>query len=172
MINKSLFHDRTESYLAHKPGTASADNYNSAVAASTSALAMDPAINDLSKGIRIGKARRAAVLVALGTIAAGGTVEAYVASASQKADGASMFKVPGFSLTYLATDDNKLLKGEIDLAGLTPSAPVAGDADLNLYIRHNGAEPNACIIVILDGLEREPGQDKPISTYPASLLTN
>ncbi len=168
---KSLLSERLETYLAHKPGTASGDNYNSAVAGSTSALAMNPAINDLSKGIRIGKATRAYILVALGTIAAGATVEAYVSSASEKADGASMFKVPGFALTYLATDDNKLLKGEIDLRGLTPTAPVAGDSDLNLYIRHNSAEPNACIIVILGDLEREPGLDRAISAYPATLLT-
>lgn len=171
MIQRSLLSERLETYLAHKPGTGSADNYNSAVAASTSALAMDPAINDLSKGIRIGKATRAYVLVALGVITNAGTVEAWVASASQAANGASMFKVPGFALSYLATDDNKLLKGEIDLRGLTPTAPVAGDSDLNLYIRHNGAEPNVAIIVLLGDLEREPGKDVLISSYPAGLMT-
>lgn len=171
---RELLIERGEYYLAHAPGLAAADRYNGAVAASTSALGMLPSINNLSKGIRIGKATRALVLVALGDIGTGllGTITAAVASSSEKADGASLFAVPSFSITYADTDDNKFLKGEIDLRAVKPTAPVAGDPDLNLYIRHNGTGVNVAIIVQLGDLEREPGADALTTSYPASLITN
>lgn len=173
MILRNLLSERMETYLAHRPGLAAADNYNSAVAASTSASAMDPAINDASKGIRIGKATRAYVLVGLGALTTGllGTITAVVSSASEKANGASAYTIPSFSMTYADTDSGKVLKGEIDLRGVTPTAPVAGDSDLNLYIRHNGTGVNVAIFVILGDLEREPGKDTLSTSYPATLMT-
>lgn len=174
MIEKKLIAERSITYNSHRPGLAAGDRYNGQVAGSTAATAMAPTVGGDGKAIKIQPACRALVTVSLGDIGSGllGAVEAWVCSESQKADGSTMTKIPDFGISYADTDDNKTLKGEIDLRGVAPSAYVAGDNALNLYIRHNGTGVNVNINVQLMDFEREAPGEVLVTSYPASLLDN
>lgn len=171
MIERSLITERTETYLAIEPGLVAGTYFNGKAAASTSALAMAVGKNDLGKGIRIGKACRALIVASFGALGTGllGEITAWVSSASEKADGASMYQLPGFSITYADTSDSFCLKGELDLRGITPTAPVAADTDLNLWIKHAGTGVNVAVTVTLESFERIPTAEVLTTFSPATI---
>ncbi len=171
MIERSLITERSETYLAHEPGLAAGTLFNGLAAASTSALAMTLAKNDLGKGIRIGRACRALIVASFGSLGSGllGEFTAWVSSSSEKADGASMYQLPGFSITYTDVSDHFILKGELDLRGVTPPAPVAGDSDLNLWIKHVGTGVNVAVTVTLMDFERIPTAEILTTYSPATI---
>lgn len=166
---RSLITERTITYLSTPPGLAAGTYFNGKVAASTSASAAAVGLWE-GKGIRIKHAQRALVAIALGVLTTGllGTITAWVSSASEKADGATLTQIPNFSLSYVDTDDGKILKGEIDLRGIA-GAYAAGDTELNLWIKHLGTGVNVSITVQLDGFDYEPAGDVADVLAPLAL---
>ena len=133
-----LLSDRQIVYNAIQPGLAAGTYFNGVAAAATSVTAMAVGLGSDGKAIKISGARRAVITVNLGVVTGlSGTITAWVTSATQKADGSSLYQIPVFTLSYVSADGGKILKGEIDLRGVTPTAPVAGDPGLNLWIKHS-----------------------------------
>ncbi len=157
-MNTSLIAERTVNYNAQPAGLAAGTYFNGNAAASTTATKMAPGINGVG-GIPISGAARALVLISLGTVGTGlvGTITAWVSSVSQNANASSsLYQIPNFSLSYADTDGKKILKGEIDLRGVTPTAPVAGDAELLLWIKNVKTGINDSIVVQLGDFMYEP----------------
>jgi len=170
-MQRSLITERTITYLAQAPGTAAGTLYNGVVAASTDAAAMAVGLGGDGKAIPIQNASRALIAVMLGVIVGTGTLTAWVTSSSEKADGASLTQIPDFSMSWVGTDDGKILKGEIDLRGVVSAAPVAGDVGLNLWIKIVGVtDSTVAAIVQLDGFEYNPTAE--VATVLAPLALN
>ena len=169
-MKRQLISEKTITYIAQQPGTAAGTLFNGVVAASTNAgpMAVGGGTATVGYAIPIQDASRALVSVLLGAITGSGTFTAWVTSTSDKANGTSLYQVKNFSMAYVGTDDGKILKGEIDLRGITLPAPIAGDAGMNLWIKcDNLTDANVAITVQLADFEYEPTAE--VLTIPVSL---
>lgn len=166
-----LMAEKQITYLAIQPGLAAGTYFNGVAAASTSVAAMAVGLGSDGKAIKISNARRALITVSLGVLGTGllGTITAHVTSSTEKADGASLYQIPVFTLSYDDTSDGKILKGEIDLRGVTPPSPVAGDPGLNLWIKHVGTGVNVSVQVQLGDFNYEPTAEVLDIKAPATL---
>lgn len=170
MILKSLITERTETYLTQAPGTAAGTLYNGLVAASTVTTAATITAGGDGKGISIGKANRALVMVMSGVETGGAVITAWISSKGVNAQDASLQQLTGFTITFSGTDDSKILKGEIDLRGLVLDAPATGKDGISLWIKAvTTTDATYCITVQLSDFEYEPTAEVLTAAYPSSI---
>ncbi len=157
-----LVQERAAAFGVLQPGGISGDTYNGVAIADTVGTSMDANVGSSGKAIDASNYYRAFVVVNLGAVAATGSVKAYSAKLGYAADDAAaeLTEVPGWEIAYTASDDNKVLVGEIGLQR------VVGQA---LWIRHNGTSQLVSIQVTLEDpqLEIADGRNTLVANYPS-----
>jgi len=156
-----LVQERAVAFGVLQCGGISGDTYNGTAIADTVDTPMVADVGSSGKGIDCSNYYRAFVVASLGAVAATGSIKAYTAKLGYAADDADaeLTEVPGWEIPYTASDDNKVLVGEIGLQR------VAGQA---LWIRHNGTSQLVSITVTLEDpqLEIASGRNTLIANYP------